>query len=161
MPVTALTALIALIVLILALVYFVVTTTADLAPFNNIREATAREKRAELLTNVPVLASPIALLLIGWWLAFPLLAYVGGAIELIVAFGGLLLWWMPYLAGVTMPWATATDASWSELHARTYAHTVIVLPRIGDRPRPNLEHMILHTLLIVAGVPTVIAGTAL
>ena len=44
-----------------------------------------------------------------------------------------------------MPWATAgTGASWAELHERT----VIVLPRIGGRPRPNLEHMILHALVL-------------
>lgn len=34
------------------------------------------------------------------------------------------------------------------------AKTVIVVPRIGNRPRPNLEHMILHTMLVAAGVAT-------
>ncbi|QDZ13754.1 hypothetical protein [Humibacter ginsenosidimutans] len=152
----------ALITLAVALAYFIVTTTADLYPFNNTREATAEEKRAELLVNVPILAAPIVLLVLGWTLSLPVLAVIGGAIELIAAIGGLLLWWMPYLAGVTMPWATAgAGLTWDDLHQRTYAHTVIVLPRIGDRPRPNLEHMILHALFIVAGVLTIIAATTL
>ncbi|MHA7986444.1 hypothetical protein ACX9R5_11605 [Rathayibacter sp. CAU 1779] len=152
----------ALILLAVSLVYFVVTTTADLYPFNNTRDATPAEKRAELSVNAPILAAPIVLLLCAQWFTLPWLAYVGGAIELAVAVGGLLLWWMPYLAGVTMPWATAgTGLTWSELHGRTYAHTVIVLPRIGDRPRPNLEHMILHTLFVVAGILTIMAGTTI
>jgi hypothetical protein len=71
------------------------------------------------------------------------------AVQAVILAGGLSLWWLPYLAGVTVPWATAgTGASWAELHERTYAHTVIVLPRIGGRPRPNLEHMILHALVL-------------
>jgi hypothetical protein len=51
--------------------------------------------------------------------------------------------------------------SWPELHARTYARTLIVLPRIGDRPRPNVEHMILHALVLAAAVCTVIATSTL
>lgn len=66
---------------------------------------------------------------------------------------------MPYLAGITVPWATAgTGASWQELHERTYAQTIIVLPRIGGRPRPNLEHMILHSIMLAGLVLTVAAA---
>ena len=54
-----------------------------------------------------------------------------------------------------MPWATAgTGVTWAQLPARTYAQTLIVLPRIGDRPRPNLEHMILHGLMLAAASTT-------
>jgi hypothetical protein len=66
---------------------------------------------------------------------------------------------MPYLAGIAVPWATAgTGASWQELHERTYAQTIIVLPRIGGRPRPNLEHMILHSIMLAGLVLTVAAA---
>ena len=65
-----------------------------------------------------------------------------------------------YLAGITVPWATAgTGASWPELHERTYAQTIIVLPRIADRPRPNLEHMILHSIMLAGLVLAVAAAT--
>ena len=74
---------------------------------------------------------------------------------LIIVLSGLALWWLPYLAGVTVPWATAgTGETWAQLHARTYAKTIIVLPRIGNRPRPNLEHMILHALMLAAAIVT-------
>jgi hypothetical protein len=60
-----------------------------------------------------------------------------------------------------MPWATAgSGVSWRELHERTYAHTVTVLPRIKDRPRPNLEHMILPSLILTGLVLAVVITTA-
>jgi len=152
----------ALVLLGFALVYFLVTTIVDLFPFNNARVATHAERRAEIATNAPILTVPIILVAFAAARHLPALAYVGGAIELVVAAGGVVLWWLPYLVGISVPWATAgTDQSWSELHTRTYAHTVTVLPAIGDRPRPNLEHMILHSLLIAGGVVAILAGTTI
>ena len=93
-------------------------------------------------------------------LHLPALGYLGGGVEALAAIGGLALWWMPYLASVTAPWATTrTGVTWAELHARTYAQTLIVLPRIGNRPRPNVEHMILHIRLLGATITT-FAATA-
>ena len=101
--------------------------------------------------NVPILAVPAVLLLLATWI--PPLTWVAGGFQLLIAMGGLIVWWMPYLAGVPAPWATAgTGVSWSELHSRTYARTLIIVPRIGDRPRPNVEHMILHALFLAAAV---------
>ncbi|NNC13804.1 hypothetical protein HII28_18235 [Planctomonas sp. JC2975] len=143
----------AICLVILADVYFVITTLVDLHPLNNVTHATPKERRTEVLINAPILLLPAVLLTIAGLLQLPWLAGVGSGIELLVALGGLALWWLPYLVGVTVPWATAeTGTSWDELHARTYAHTVIVLPRIGNRPRPNLEHMILHALILAAAI---------
>ncbi len=50
-------------------------------------------------------------------------------------------------------------SSWQELHERTYAQTIIVLPRIADRPRPNLEHMILHSITLAGLVLAVAVAT--
>lgn len=151
----------ALVLLGLALVYFLVTTTVDLFPLNNVGDATRKERGLEVAINGPILAVPIVLVALAAALQLPALAYVGGAIELLVAAGGVALWWLPYLAGVSVPWATAgANQSWSELHARTYARTIIVLPVIANRPRPNLEHMILHSLLIAGGVVAILAGTS-
>lgn len=154
--------ILAVVLLGLALLYFLVTTTVDLFPFNNVRAASRDERRAEVAINGPILALPIALVILGFVMQLPLLAYIGGTIELIVAASGVALWWLPYLFGITVPWATAgTKESWSELHARTYAHTLMVLPTIGNRPRPNLEHIILHSLLIAGGVGAIIAGVTM
>ncbi|MEU7937425.1 hypothetical protein [Microbispora bryophytorum] len=143
----------ALILVVAADAYFVVTTLADLFPFNNVREAKRSEKLTEVAVNGPILALPALLLVWAAAAGLPALAYAGAAVELLAVLGGLALWWLPYLAGVTVPWATAgTGETWAALHARTYAKTVIVLPSRGDRPRPNLEHMILHTLMLLATV---------
>jgi hypothetical protein len=141
--------------ILLTVVYFMVTTLVDLAPLNNVTAATRREKTIEVTVNAPIMALPAVLVLVAATLHSHNPAYAAVGLELLIALGGLALWWLPYLAGVTVPWATAgADDSWAQLHARTYAKTIIVLPRIGDRPRPNLEHMVLHSLLLVAAALT-------
>ena len=143
----------AITIVVLADAYFVITTLIDLPPLNNVTAATSKERRTEVLVNAPIMLLPAILLATAGGLRLPWLGMIGSAIELVVALSGLALWWLPYLAGVTVPWATAgAGSSWNEMHARTYAHTVIILPRIGDRPRPNLEHMILHALVLAAAI---------
>jgi hypothetical protein len=145
--------------LLVALAYFVVTTVVDLFPYNNVRDASASEKRTEVLVNGAIMLVPIALLIVAVATGLPVIAWIAGALQLILALGGLLLWWLPYLTGVAVPWATAgTGATWSELHERTYSRTIMVLPRIGERPRPNLEHIVLHALMIAGGVLAILAG---
>jgi hypothetical protein len=142
-----------------ALGYFVITTLVDLRPLNNVTGATARERRTEVLINVPILLIPAVLMSLGGRLDHAWLTYAGAGLQGLIALSGVALWWLPYLVGITVPWATAgTGTSWAELHARTYAHTVIVLPRIGARPRPNLEHMILHSLYVAAAVTGLVAA---
>lgn len=146
----------ALLLVVAADAYFVVTTLVDFFPFNNVREAKRSEQLTEVAVNGPILALPALLLVWASAAGLPVLAYAGAAVELLALLGGLALWWLPYLTGLTVPWATAgTGETWAALHARTYAKTITVLPRRGDAPRPNLEHMILHTLMLTA------AGSAL
>ncbi|MFI7611208.1 hypothetical protein ACIBP6_08315 [Nonomuraea terrae] len=147
----------ALTLLLLAVVYFVLTTLVDLAPLNNVTAATRRDKTIEVSVNASVMMLPVVLVLVAAALRTSIPAYAAAGLEMLILVGGLALWWLPYLAGVTVPWATAgTGETWARLHARTYAKTIIVLPRIGDRPRPNLEHMILHSLLLAAAVITLL-----
>jgi hypothetical protein len=151
----------ALTLIVLTVAYSLVTTLVDLYPFNNVRSAIRSEQITEVSINAPVMLLPAVLLALAAGLSLPALGYVAGGLELLIAAGGLLLWWMPYLTGVSAPWATAgTGSTWPELHARTYGQTLTVLPRIGDRPRPNVEHMILHALILAAAIVTFLtAGT--
>ncbi|WP_327000192.1 hypothetical protein OHA72_34325 [Dactylosporangium sp. NBC_01737] len=150
----------ALTLLLAAVAYFLLVTLVDLYPLNNVRDAKRSEQRTEVAVNAPMMTLPAVLLALAAALSWPVLGYVAGALELLFAAGGLVLWWMPYLIGVTAPWATAgTGTTWAELHARTYAQTLIVLPRIGGRPRPNVEHMILHGLML-AGAACALAASA-
>jgi hypothetical protein len=152
----------AIILIFAAVAYFLVTTLVDLYPLNNVRDAKRSEQIVEVAMNARVMALPAILLGVAAATSLPVLGYLAGVLELLVVLGGLGLWWMPYLFGVTVPWATAgAGVSWSELHARTYAQTLIVLPRIGERPRPNLEHMVLHALILSAAVVIVIASASL
>ncbi|MEV4512370.1 hypothetical protein AB0K00_25810 [Dactylosporangium sp. NPDC049525] len=152
----------ALTLLLAAVVYFLLVTLVDLYPLNNVRDAKRAEQRTEVAVNAPMMTLPAVLLALAAALSSPVLGYVAGALELLFAAGGLVLWWMPYLIGVTAPWATAgTGTTWAELHARTYAQTLIVLPRIGERPRPNVEHMILHGLMLAGAACTLVAATHL
>ncbi|MET8989577.1 hypothetical protein ABZW49_29365 [Nonomuraea wenchangensis] len=152
----------ALTLLLLAVGYFVLTTLVDLAPLNNVTAATRREKTIEVSVNAPVMTLPAVLVLVAAALHASVPAYAAAGLEMLILLGGLALWWLPYLAGVTVPWATAgTGETWAQLHARTYAKTIIVLPRIGDRPRPNLEHMILHSLVLAAAVITMAYAVSL
>lgn len=147
--------------ILLAVAYFMITTLADLHPLNNIGDSRPRERRQEVAINAPLMTTPAVLMMIAVDSGIPALGFVGATIELVIAVGGLVLWWLPYLTGRTVPWATAgTETSWTELHARTYATTIIVLPKIGDRPRPNLEHMILHSLLLAAAITAFVAAAA-
>src|ERR1700754_873229 len=142
--------------------YFLLVTLVDLYPLNNVRTAKRSEQRTEVAINLPLLTLPSVLLAVAAAAGLPALGYVAGGLESFAVAGGLLLWWLPYLAGVTVPWATAgTGVTWAELHARTYAHTVTVVPRIGTRPRPNLEHMILHGLFLAAAIAIFAASATL
>ena len=143
----------ALTFLLVALAYFLVTTTVDLAPLNNVTSSTLRERATEAAINGPIMLVPAVLVLLAAQFDLAVLALLGGALEFVVVTAGLLLWWLPYLTGVSVPWATAgTEDTWEQLHARVYETTIIILPRRGDRPRPNLEHMILHLLMTVGAV---------
>ena len=142
-----------LVLILVAETYFVLTTLVDFSPLNNVKSATRRERIAEVAINAPIMIVPAILVVLAAVFKLALLAWIGGAAELIIALGGVLTWWPPYLFGRSVPWATAgSDDSWPELHARTYSETIIVLPRIGDRPRPNLEHMILHSLILAGAI---------
>ncbi|KUL28521.1 hypothetical protein [Actinoplanes awajinensis] len=152
----------AIVLILAAVAYFLVMTLVDLFPLNNVRDAERSEQLTEVAVNAPVMALPAVLLGVAAATSLPAFGYAGAVLESLAVLGGLLLWWSPYLVGVTMPWATAgTGVSWAQLHARTYARTVTVLPRIGDRPRPNLEHMILHALMLGAAVTTFAASAAM
>ncbi|MEV4535270.1 hypothetical protein AB0J82_15705 [Asanoa sp. NPDC049518] len=149
----------ALTLILSTVAYHLVMTLVDVYPLNNVRDAKRAEQWTEVAVNAPVMALPAVLLSLAAALDVKTLGYVAGGLELLIVAGGLLLWWLPYLAGVTVPWATAgTGVTWAQLHARTYAHTLVVLPRIGDRPRPNLEHMVLHALMLAAAVATFAAA---
>jgi hypothetical protein len=149
----------AIFLLTTCLIYHQVTTLVDFYPLNNVRDSNRRERIREVLINGPVMLAPVLLAVFGGLAQQSSLVLVAGGIELVIAALGITLWWLPYLTGHSVPWAArGTDGTWPQLHARVYASTVMILPNIDNRPRPNLEHTILHALLVAAGICSLLAA---
>ena len=135
---------------LLTLAFHQVTTHLDLFPFNNVRHYTRRERVTEATVNGVVMLLPPVLLVIGT----PVTVAVSAALLSLLFVMELLMWWLPYVAGTSVPALTQGDEPWPVLHERIFAPTVTVLPRIGDHPRPNLEHTLLHGLTLAAATAT-------
>ena len=99
------------------------------------------------------MCAPLLLLLAALVFRLNILAYGSAALELFLFIGASLTWWPPYLLGRAAPWA-ALGEDWTELHERTFAKTIMVLPPYKGRPRPNLEHIILHSIMLASALAT-------
>ena len=55
-------------------------------------------------------------------------------------------WWVPYFFGASPRWA--------RIYSIWFGRTVKFLPAIGDHPIPDACHVVLHVLLIAAGLLT-------
>lgn len=152
---------------ILLLVFHQVTTLADFFPFNGSRNYTRTEKLLEASINgVLMLLPPLGFAFhIHGLMIFGVIYYsVLFCIELII-------WWVPY---VTTPSGRGRDiynrflafatldfekgdglARWQAIYDRLHRGTTTVLPSRGNRPVPNLEHMILHAWTLVTAIVTV------
>lgn len=67
----------------------------------------------------------------------------------VVVMGAIAMWWIPYFRG--------TDQKTKDRYAKMCAGTIQVLPPRGDNPRPNLFHVVLHSL----GVSALILATVI
>ena len=135
--------------------YHQITTNFDLYPLNNVRHFTARERFKEAVSSGLIMVVPPLLLVLAIALRLPVLAYVASGASFFLFIGASLTWWPPYLFGKAFKWA-AMGEDWNELHARTFAKTIVILPNFKDRPRPNLEHNVLHALILAAAIATLI-----
>jgi hypothetical protein len=61
-----------------------------------------------------------------------------------VCIGMIQAWWLPYFRG--------TDDKTKNLYAKMYAGTWQILPPHGDNPRPNVLHLVFHTLFLITFV---------
>jgi hypothetical protein len=148
------------------LVYHQVTTRFDFFPFNSARHYTRKEKLAEAGVNFVLMGlGPIGF-------GFHIKGLMNfGVVYYFILFGiELIIWWVPYLTvpsgwwgeiykrvlGAVMFNDPKADAltRWQEIYNRLHRHTIAILPPIGDRPRPNLEHTILHAWTLVTALVT-------
>jgi hypothetical protein len=149
------------------LAYHQITTLVDFFPFNGARNYTRHEKLAECGVNGILMTLPP----IGFALHIPALRGFG-VVYYFVLFGiELLIWWIPYLTVPSGRWrvvynrllsfATSdfepgdTLARWQGVYHRLHRGTITLLPARGDRPVPNLEHIILQFGTLVTALVTV------
>ena len=135
---------------LLTLAFHQVTTHLDLYPFNNIRSYGRRERLTEGAVNGVVMLVPLALLMVDNQVTVAISATLLSLLFVME----LLMWWLPYVTGRSLRALTQGDEPWPVMHERIFAATVTVAPRIGDNPRPNLEHTLLHALTAAAAAST-------
>lgn len=122
---------------VLLLVYHQVTTLMDFYPFNNVRQYTLRLRLTECVVNGIIMAIPPVgyLFDVAWAKGAAPWIYVG------IVIGAWFSWYQKYLFGATAAQQTQYD--------RIFRPTIQVLPDVQGRPRPNLEHVILHVILLI------------
>ncbi|ANY69022.1 hypothetical protein BBD42_22950 [Paenibacillus sp. BIHB 4019] len=139
--------MILLIVQLTTFSYHQLTTRFDFYPFNGIRHYSAKERRNEALINGIVMAVPVMLT----FARTPLWIGIGGLIWTLVLVGAILNWWLPYVSGVTV-YKMPNNETWQQVYDRIFSKTIILLPSIKNNPRPNLEHIILHVLILSSAI---------
>lgn len=127
---------------ILLLLYHQITTWFDFFPFNGVRFRTRGETVGEASVNFAMMAlPPIGFL----WRVSALMKF--GVIYYFVLFAvECATWWAPYFFGASPKWAA--------MHARFHAPTLTILPQRAGHPGPNLEHLILMMLTLLAAFIT-------
>lgn len=130
------------------LAYLLVTNHVPLAPWNAVSGG------GHWLGSLAALA-PFGLVALAVG-ARQALAIGVGALWAVVWFGmQLVQWWVPYLFG-----PTPLHRSFDWYTEGGYASTLSILPAIGDRPVPDLQHLVLQVLTIVVIVATTRAAVA-
>jgi len=117
------------------LAWFAVTNHVDLFPLNDL-ELAGDQTTSTLSGAVPFgLAMVTVLVFPRWYVAafWAVYSYVWLALQ-------LQTWWVPYLFG------GARD------HWARYQRTIHVLPEIGGRMGPDLQHLVLEALSLIAAV---------
>lgn len=136
-----------LILQVATLLYHQVTTRCDFYPFNGVRYYTAQERRNEALINGIIMIIPILLTFTHStvWIG------IGALLWSLVVVGAVFSWWLPYTTGIEV-FKYPNQETWPQVYERIFSTTITILPHIRSNPRPNLEHMILHVLIIGSAV---------
>jgi hypothetical protein len=119
-----------------------VTTWGDFFPFNGVRFYSRRERAAEAAVNFGMMIMPP----IGFYGHVPLLMKFGVIYYFVLFAIECATWWGPYFFGASPKWAA--------MHARLHGQTITILPKRPGHPAPNLEHLILMVLTLLAAFAT-------
>ncbi len=137
-----------LILQITTLIFHQITTRIDLFPFNAVRFYSEEERQVETTVNGIIMVIPIIITCIK---PHPIWIAIGGCIWVLISIGAILNWWIPYFTGREL-YKMKQDETWQEVYERIFSKTITILPHIENNPRPNVEHMILHTLIFSSAI---------
>jgi hypothetical protein len=161
--------MVAVVCQLVLLVYHQVTTWFDFFPFNGARHYTRKEKLLECGVNgILMLLPPL-----GFGFHISGLMVFGVGYYFVLFLIELLLWWAPYLWMTTGRWRKLYQylllfatldlepgdraARWQNTYERLHRGTLTPLPARGDRPVPNLEHMILQAWTLITALVTTVS----
>ena len=133
---------------IVLLFTWVTTEVVDLFPWNDLvsRPLTYDLNQSIAVNVLPQLAF-IGIFALGvrWIAVLPAMGY---AVYLIVQ---LWIWWVPYAIGA--------DPEWQAFYTEAFARTINVLPSSGVHLAPDVQHLALQALTILALMVTAKAAT--
>src|SRR5690625_4826794 len=132
---------------ILTLSYHQITTIFDFFPFNSVRHYSIKERNKEALVNGIIMIIAIIFSLTN----ISVLIGIGGVIWSLVLVGAVLNWWLPYTTGRDF-FKLPNNETWVQMNERIFANTVQIMPNIKNNPKPNLEHVILHMLILGSSI---------
>lgn len=132
---------------IFTLCYHQITTRFDLFPYNGARYYSVRERRIEALVNGIIMSIAFVLSIT----KMPILIGVSGIIWTLILVGAVLNWWIPYVTGHEI-YNMSNNETWVQMYERIFSKTTQILPAIRHNPRPNLEHVILHVLILCTSI---------
>jgi hypothetical protein len=127
------------------LAYHQTTTLVDLFPFNGARFSKPGERFAEAALNGVLMLGPPMGFALGWR---PLMQF-GAAYYVILFACEVATWFVPYLLGAS--------SKWEATYRRVHASTIMLLPRRGANPTPNLEHLILMAFTLATAASTLVS----
>ena len=161
--------LLAIVCQLVLLLYHQITTWFDFYPFNGSRHYRRAEKLMECGVNGFLMLLPP----LGFGFDILWLMRIGAVYYFLLFVVELLLWWVPYLKASTGGWRWIYQhllllatldfepgdrvARWENAYERLHRGTITPLPARGNRPVPNLEHMILQAWTLLTALVTAAA----
>jgi hypothetical protein len=133
--------------IVVMLAYFTIDNHVDLYPWNNLV--------SPQLPSTLVAVIPFGLYAVAFARGLSWMMIVGTVHSYVWLALQIRQWWIPYLFGST--WLHS-DFEWYFAHG--YDRTISILSRIGDRPVPDAQHLVLQALSIFVVIATTAAVTS-
>jgi hypothetical protein len=138
----------ALVLQALLIAYWLTILSVDLFPWNDVASGPASD---DLRLTIAINTLPLLALMAIFALGIPVLGMVSAAGFTIYLAAQLWFWWKPYAWGA--------NAEEQAAYAEGFSRTMKVLPAHGAHLAPDMQHIVLHVLILLALIATAIAAS--